>query len=241
MPDDGSVRAATRIRRAGRWFTYSALLLPMAALSLGIAGTYLAKGLPTGVYWTLAATLAALVMVIALRWRALVATLSPPTAALYYAAACLNRLRSDGTRPGDLQYLAIMLPFLEQQLIADHLANQVAGTKIARAHVAGVQSGLVARIGRAELAWRNSGGISGGKALRESIGRAAAVVALGAWFISRTTPVAQDQLTVSHAHERAPLLGRVLDTAFAKATDALLSVAMGAIALLFAGVWRYLE
>jgi hypothetical protein len=237
-PADAAVRVSARIRTASRWFTLSALVLLMAGIGFGIVLRTAATTLPDSVYWPLAAALAVIIGATALSWRTLVAARNPAAAALYYAAACLNRLRESGTRRADVQYLCIMLPFLERQLLADRLSKRAAGTRVARGHIAAVQAGLAHRIGEAECAWRRDPCVSTAKALEESIARAAVVIALDAWFTSRTTRAAGDQPTTLPAPGHVPLLPRILDSAMDKGTELGVGAIASALMLLLANTWR---
>ena len=150
--------AAKRISTAGRMFTYSALTVPIAGALAGFGLSRIPTRMPEATYWTIALTLAVLVLFTTASWRSLVGLRWPSVATLFYGAACINRLRVGGNEQHDLRYLTIVLPLLERQLSSPHLASEVAGTKVARLHVAGIQAKLVADIGEAERHWRGERG-----------------------------------------------------------------------------------
>ena len=97
-----------------------------------------------------------------------------------------------------------------------------------------VQAGLARRIGEAERAWRQDPRAATVKALRDSIAQAAVVVALDAWFTSRT----KDQPGTLAAPGRVPLLPRIFEAVMTKSTEFGVGVAGSAILLLLAGAGR---
>lgn len=224
--------AAKRISTAGRMFTYSALTVPIAGALAGFGLSRIPTRMPEATYWTIALTLAVLVLFTTASWRSLVGLRWPSVATLYYGAACINRLRVGGNEQHDLRYLTIVLPLLERQLSSPHLASEVAGTKVARLHVAGIQAKLVADIGEAERHWRGERGTAGRDGLRGAIGRAVAIVVLDGWFVCKTKPSTVQTTPVPGSHESS-VFARVWDSIASKGTDAALgAVGSGALLIL---------
>lgn len=234
-------QAAARVRRTRYQVVYTALV---PSLIGWLAAAWLSKSgsaLNDAQFWVLVCALALLVTAATFSWRTIVSARAPEQVSMYYAAACIDRLRGGGLRRGDSHYLQVVLSASESVLLSTALNRRAAGTSGARARVAGVQAGLAGQIGLAEEAWRKTRTEDAARELGECIGRALVVVTLRAWFTCNTqAQVGQNHSTVTFgtppkAAGTESLLTRTVETTVGKGMELLLSASGSAVVLLIAG------
>jgi hypothetical protein len=129
-------------------FTTSAMIPGIASLVLATQVSRVGGR----TFWILYIGLLVASVVTLIASRELVAHFWPRPAVIYYACAALDRLSPSGPPDkSDRRYLSLVLAGLESALLNPRLFRDLAGTSEARALLHRLQSGLVNKIGAAEL------------------------------------------------------------------------------------------